>query len=62
MTNVVIDFFNTGKMLKEINNTILTLIPKVKCPSSVTEYRPIVCCNVIYKAITKIICARMRCV
>lgn len=46
--------------MKEVNSTIPTLIPKVKCPSSVTEFRPIVCCNVIYKIITNIICNRMK--
>lgn len=60
MTHAMIDLFNTGKMLKEITNTILTLIPKVKCPSSITEFRPIACCNVIYKATTKILFSRMR--
>lgn len=39
------DFFSSGKLLKEVNTIILTLIPKVKCPSSVTEFRPIACCN-----------------
>lgn len=39
-TATVMNFFNSEKLLKEVNNTIVTLIPKVKCLSSVTEYRP----------------------
>ncbi|KAL2900645.1 hypothetical protein RDABS01_025727 [Bienertia sinuspersici] len=39
------DFFAKGKMIKELNCTRLTLIPKVSQPTSVTEFKPIACCN-----------------
>ncbi|KAL0406576.1 UNVERIFIED_CONTAM: hypothetical protein Slati_3971500 [Sesamum latifolium] len=48
------DFFTMGKLLKQVNATLLTLIPKVAAPSSVGDYRLISCCNVLYKIITKI--------
>ncbi|XP_048502731.1 uncharacterized protein LOC125498546 [Beta vulgaris subsp. vulgaris] len=54
------DFFIHRKMLKDMNNTLITLVPKSKCPSNVSDYRPIACCNVVYKCITKVICNRMR--
>uniref|UniRef100_A0A803Q619 Reverse transcriptase domain-containing protein n=1 Tax=Cannabis sativa TaxID=3483 RepID=A0A803Q619_CANSA len=56
----ILSFLNSGKILKEINTTTITLIPKTKCPKSVVDFRPISCCNVIYKDTTKVICNRLR--
>ncbi|XP_074290227.1 uncharacterized protein LOC141616956 [Silene latifolia] len=39
------DFFSSGKLLKQINNTTLTLIPKVDMPKNVNQFIPIACCT-----------------
>ncbi|GJQ91090.1 reverse transcriptase domain-containing protein [Tanacetum coccineum] len=39
-------------ILKEINHTFIALYPKVSTPVSGNDYRPISCCNVIYKCVT----------
>ena len=60
VTRAVKEFFLTGNLLKELNHTVIALIPKVKSPSKVTDYRPIALCNVIFKCITKILSNRMK--
>ncbi|KAL0444841.1 UNVERIFIED_CONTAM: hypothetical protein Slati_2206800 [Sesamum latifolium] len=60
LTSAIQDFFNMGKLLKQINATLLTLIPKVAAPRTVGDYRPISYCHVLYKIITKIIVHRMQ--
>lgn len=45
---VTIHFFTTGKLLKQWNCTIITLVPKVQNPTYVKEYQPIACCTVMY--------------
>nr|GFB45518.1 hypothetical protein [Tanacetum cinerariifolium] len=53
------DFFRNGKILKEINHTLLVLVLKVAAPMKINDYCPISCCNVIYKCISKIITNRI---
>ncbi|KAL2246374.1 UNVERIFIED_CONTAM: hypothetical protein Sindi_2905600 [Sesamum indicum] len=55
VTSAVLDFFNTGRLLKQINTTLLALIPKVHTPMTVGDFRPISCCNVLYKIIAKLV-------
>ena len=53
-------FFHSGSLLKSLNQTFLTLIPKVNFPVDVSHFRPISLCNVIYKIISKIMVSRLK--
>lgn len=56
----IMDFFTTSKILKEVNVTSITLVPKVKVHASIGDYRPFACCSVIYKCISKLLCEKLN--
>ena len=56
----VLDFLNNGNMLPEINLTNIVLIPIVKDPEKMSDFRPISLCNVIYKIISKVLANRLK--
>jgi hypothetical protein len=58
--NMVKAFFHLGFLLKSLNHTFITLIPKVRTPKRVTQFRPISLCNVSYKIISKILVSRLK--
>ena len=60
VTKAVLSCLNSGRILKSINHTFITLVPKVKSPERVTEFRPISLCNVIYKLISKVLANRLK--
>lgn len=54
------EFFTNGKLIKMLNNTVITLIPKGKHATGVGDYRPIACCNTMYKVISKVMYNRLK--
>lgn len=58
--SLVTNYFETGVLPNGLNDTLISLIPKVTHPESVTQFRPISLCNVSYKIITKVMVNRMK--
>lgn len=54
------DFFNGGLLLGVLNETTVTLIPKVPLPESINQLRPISCCNFTYKILSKVVVLRLK--
>lgn len=53
-------FFLFGFLPSGINATILSLIPKTENAEKMKDFRPIACCNLMYKVISKVLANRLR--
>lgn len=60
VTKEVLQVLNEGASLDSWNSTIITLIPKVRNPLSIKEYRPISLCNGCYKIVARALTNRLR--
>ena len=60
VVNAVLVFLNDGIMLPALNHTNIVLIPKVKNPEKMSDFRQISLCNVFYKIISKVLANRLK--
>lgn len=58
--NLVFDVFCEPSKVKDLNDTLISLIPKVEKVSNIRHFRPISLCNVSYKVITKLLSNQLR--
>lgn len=49
-----------GFMPTGVNANILSLIPKTTTAQTMKDYRPIACCNLLYKVISKVLANRLK--
>ena len=60
VTNVVLRILRGEESPEVINETFLVLIPKVKDPTNLAQFRPIKLCNVLYKIASKVVAGRLK--
>lgn len=60
VVNEISIIFQSRVMLADLNQTLVTLIPKRNGVETLNSYRPISLCNNIYKVIAKVIVNRLR--
>ena len=58
--NAVQAFFHSGSLLKVLNQTFITFIPKIPNFEEVSHFRPINLCNVFYKIILKVLANKLK--
>ena len=56
----ILDCLNNCHIPYDLNHTLVMLIPKVKCPELISEFRPVSLCNVIYKLVSKVLANRLK--
>lgn len=59
-TAAILRFFDTGHLPRIINSSAIALIPKLPNASHMSQFRPISCCNVLHKCITKMMAFLMQ--
>ncbi|CAL8098739.1 unnamed protein product [Prunus armeniaca] len=60
IVDMVLKVFQDCLIPKDLNYTLITLVPKVENPSSMLQFMPINLCCTLYKIISKIIVSRLR--
>ncbi|CAL1413920.1 unnamed protein product [Linum trigynum] len=62
VTSAILYCFQVSNIPVSVNSTLLALIPKVHSPEEMKFFRPIACCNILYKCIAKILATRLSAV
>lgn len=55
----VMEFFTHNLTYQAVNSTLVSLIPKDNAGTTIKDFRPISCCTIIYKLISKVLTGRM---
>lgn len=53
-------FFTSAFLPATANSTILSLVPKFPGASKISDFRPILCLNTVYKVISRLLVARLK--
>ncbi|XP_058783262.1 uncharacterized protein LOC131657933 [Vicia villosa] len=53
------EFYQTGRMHKGLNCSLITLIPKTNEAKTIKDWRPVSCCSTFYKILSKVLTRRL---
>ena len=56
----MLEYLNSGSLPPSLGHSFITLIPKVKSPKYISEYRPISLSNVLYRILVKVLANRFK--
>lgn len=59
-TKGLLHAFKSNNVHGGLNTANIYIVPKFQCCESVADLKPIFCCNVIYKVISKVIVNRIK--
>lgn len=54
------DVFICPEHIRQVNHTLLTLVPKCNDPPRIVQSRLVALCNVMYKVVTKVLSNRLK--
>ena len=60
VTQSILHFLNSGSLPPALGHSFVTLIPKVKNPETVSQFRPISLSNVLYRVFSKVLANRLK--
>lgn len=60
VTTTVLNALNSGNVHESLNSSFISLIPKIKNPKKVSDFRPISLCNVVNKLIAKVLVNHLK--
>ncbi|CAA7024809.1 unnamed protein product [Microthlaspi erraticum] len=60
LISAVKDFFLNGTLTRQVNATVISLIPKILGASVLSDFRPISLCNTVYKVISRLLANRLK--
>ena len=60
VSTTILHYLNSGSLSQALGHSFITLIPKVKDPTYVSEFRPISLSNVLYRIFAKVPTNRLQ--
>lgn len=60
VTKAIPNFFQSGRLLREVNKAFIALIPKSQDACNIKDWRPISLCNCLYQILPQILANRLQ--